>query len=218
LITLFGALAAGGIFGSLPGLTGFKPSFADRGDTIQLVALGTLIVRIGLEYLTRKATAGRFKSIHADELSEPLLAQQIASIIGRSAVFAFIAVVFIGNNWALWVGTALYMIPKFVDLVSDSFPNFDKLHRFLPRGIFKVVFIMFIARWWGSIVTSSVSDADQMLKLGFLLLGLPGLLASVAGWFGRSGGEWKSTTTSRVFGVVLLVVGFLMVRGVLFTF
>jgi fibronectin type 3 domain-containing protein len=218
LITLFGALAAGGMFGSLPGLTGFKPSYADRGDTIQLIALGMLIVRIGLEYLARSATSGRFKSIHADELSDPSLTQQIASIIGRSAVFAFVAVVFIGNNWALWVGTALYMVPKFVDLVSDNFPNFDKLHRYLPRGIFKVVFIMFIARWWGTIVTSNVPDGDQMVKVGFVLLGLPGLIAGVAGWFGRSGGEWKSTFTSRVLGVVFLVIAFLMVRGYLFTF
>jgi len=218
LVTLFGSLAAGGMFASLPGLTGFKPSYADRGDTIQLIALGMLIVRIGLEYFARSATSGRFKSIHADELSDPSLTQKISSIIGRSAVFAFVAVVFIGNNWALWVGTALYMVPKFVDLVSDRFPNFAKLHRFLPRGIFKVVFIMFIARWWGTIVTSNVSDADQMVKVGFVLLGLPGLIAGVAGWFGRSGGDWKSTATSRVLGVVLLVVAFLMVRGHLFTF
>jgi hypothetical protein len=218
LITLFGALAAGGMFGSLPGLTGFKPSFADRGDTIQLIALGMLIVRIALEYLARNATSGRFKSIHADELAEPSLAQQIGSILGRSAVFAFVAVVFIGNNWALWTGTALYMIPKFVDLVTDKFPNLPKLHRYLPRGIFKVVFIMLIARWWGSVVTSNVPDADQMIKVGFVLLGLPGLLAGIAGWFGRSGGDWKSTTLSRILGVALLVVGFLMVRGVLFTF
>lgn len=218
LITLFGALAAGGMFGSLPGLTSFKPSYADRGDTIQLIALGMLIVRIGLEYLARRATSGRFKSIHVDELSDPSLVQRIASIIGRSAVFAFVAVVFIGNNWALWVGTALYMIPKLVDLVSDSFPNFAKLHRFLPRGIFKVVFIMFIARWWGTVVTSNVPDADQMVKVGFVLLGLPGLIASIAGWFGRSGGDWKSTMTSRVLGVVFFVLAFLMVRGVLFAF
>ena len=218
LVTLFGALAAGGMFGSLPGLTGFKPSFADRGDTIQLIALAMLIVRIGLEYFARNATSGRFKSIHADELDEPSTAQKIASIIGRSAVFPFVAVIFIGNNWALWVGTALYMVPKFVDLVSDNFPNFAKLHRYLPRGIFKVVFIMLIARWWGTVVTSNVPDADQMIKVGFVLLGLPGLLAGIAGWFGRSGGDWKSTTLSRVLGVVLLIVGFLMVRGVLFTF
>jgi hypothetical protein len=218
LITLFGALAAGGMFGSLPGLTGFKPSYADRGDTIQLIALGMLIVRIGLEYLARGATSGRFKSIHADELSDPSLVQQIASIIGRSAVFAFVAVVFIGNNWALWVGTALYMVPKFVDLVTDKFPNLPRLHRFLPRGIFKVVFIMFIARWWGTVVTSNVPDADQMVKVGFVLLGLPGLIAGIAGWFGRSGGDWKSTTTSRVLGVVFLVIAFLMIRGYLFTF
>jgi titin len=218
LVTLFGALAAGGMFGSLPGLTGFKPSFADRGDTIQLIALTMLIVRIGLEYLARNTTSGRFKSIHADELDEPSTTQKVASIIGRSAVFAFVAVIFIGNNWALWAGTALYMVPKFVDLVSDNFPNFAKLHRYLPRGIFKVVFIMLIARWWGTVVTSNVPDAEQMIKVGFVLLGLPGLLAGIAGWFGRSGGDWKSTTVSRVLGVVLLIVGFLMVRGVLFTF
>ena len=218
LVTLFGAWAAGGMFGSLPGLTGHKPTFADRGDLIQVIALIMLIARFGLEYFARSATAGRFKSIHADELNDPSLGQKLFSIFGRSAVFAFVAVVFIGNNWALWVGTALYLVPKLVDLVTDRFPNFVQLHRFLPRGIFKVVFIMLIARWWGTVVTGQVPDADQMVKVGFVLLGVPGLIAGIAGWFGREGGDWKSTTVSRVLGVVLLIVGFLMVRGVLFTF
>jgi titin len=218
LVTLFGAWAAGGMFGSLPGLTGHKPTFADRGDIIQVIALIALIARFGLEYFARSATAGRFKSIHADELSDPSLGQKLFSIFGRSAVFAFVAVVFIGNNWALWVGTALYLVPKLVDLITDKFPNFAQLHRFLPRGIFKVVFIMLIARWWGTVVTAQVPDADQMVKVGFVLLGVPGLIAGIAGWFGREGGDWKSTTVSRVLGVVLLVIGFLMVRGVLFTF
>jgi len=56
------------------------------------------------------------------------------------------------------------------------------------------------------------------VKVGFVLLGLPGLIAGIAGWFGRSGGEWKSTFTSRVLGIVLLMVAFLMVRGYLFMF
>jgi hypothetical protein len=92
------------------------------------------------------------------------------------------------------------------------------LHRFLPRGIFKVVVIMLIARWWGTVVANSVTDPNQMIKVGFVLLGLPGLVAGIAGWFGREGGDWKSTKLSRVMGAVLLIIGFLMVRGVLFTF
>jgi hypothetical protein len=57
-----------------------------------------------------------------------------------------------------------------------------------------------------------------MVKVGFVLLGLPGLIAGIAGWFGRSGGEWKSTFISRVLGVVFLIIAFLMIRGYLFTF
>jgi titin len=218
LVTLFGAWAAGGMFGSLPGLTGHKPDFAGRGDLIQGIALALLVVRFGLEYLARHSTSARFKSIHADELAEPSVMQKVLSICGRSGVFAFVAVVFIGNNWALWVGTALYGVPKFIDLITDNFPNFARLHRFLPRGIFKVVVIMLIARWWGTVVANSVTDPNQMIKVGFVLLGLPGLVAGIAGWFGREGGDWKSTKLSRVMGAVLLIIGFLMVRGVLFTF
>jgi hypothetical protein len=218
LVTLFGAWAAGGMFGSLPGLTGHKPDFAGRGDLIQGIALALLVVRFGLEYLARHSTSARFKSIHANELAEPSVMQKVLSICGRSGVFAFVAVVFIGNNWALWVGTALYGVPKFIDLITDNFPNFARLHRFLPRGIFKVVVIMLIARWWGTVVANSVTDPNQMIKVGFVLLGLPGLVAGIAGWFGREGGDWKSTKLSRVMGAVLLIIGFLMVRGVLFTF
>ena len=78
-----------------------------------------------------------------------------------------VAVVFIGNNWALWTGAALYLLPKLVATVDDSFPNSEALHRYLPRGILKVTFMMLVARWWGQLLTSNIDDAEKMLTFGF---------------------------------------------------
>ena len=122
---------------------------------------------------------------------------------------------FIGNNWALWVGGAIYLIPKLVALVDDALPNLSIIHRYMPRGILKVVFMLFVARWWGDILGSRVTDPEQMIKVGFVLLGLPGIVFTVLGWFARDSRPWPSTWFTRISGMIVLIVGVLVVFGVL---
>ena len=122
---------------------------------------------------------------------------------------------FIGNNWALWVGGAIYLIPKLVALVDDALPNISTIHRYMPRGILKVVFMLFVARWWGDILGSRVTDPEQMIKVGFVLLGLPGIVFTVLGWFARDSRPWPSTWFTRISGMIILIIGVLVVFGVL---
>jgi putative Mn2+ efflux pump MntP len=54
------------------------------------------------------------------------------------------------------------------------------------------------------------------LTFGFVFLGMPGFITTVLGWFGRSSSQpWKQNWFTRIGGLILLVVGFLIVRGVL---
>jgi hypothetical protein len=213
---LFGAWAAGSMFGSLPGLTGFRPSYADDVSRIQIIVLVVLAVRYLLENSAVILTPGRMLELSDSKLPDPSNAQVVISSLFRTASFTFVAIVFIGNNWALWTGAALYLLPKLVAIVDDKFPNIEALHRYLPRGILKVTFMMFVARWWGQLLTSNIDDTEKMLTFGFVFLGMPGFITTVLGWFGRSSSQpWKQNWFTRIGGLILLVVGFLIVRGVL---
>jgi hypothetical protein len=216
MIALFGAWAAGSMFGSLPGLTGFRPSYADDVLRIQIIVLVVLVLRYALENATTVLTPGKLVELSVVSLPDPSNTQVIVSSLIRTTSFVFVAIVFIGNNWALWTGAALYLLPKLVAIIDDKFPNVEALHRYMPRGILKVTFMMFVARWWGQLLTSNIDDAEKMLTFGFVFLGMPGFITTVLGWFGRSSSKpWKPNWFTRFGGLVLLVVGFLIVRGVI---
>ena len=153
----------------------------------------------------------RLTSIENQNLPDVSDVQKTLSAIVRTAVFIFVAWVFIGNNWALWLGGAMYLVPKLIGLRDERFPDFKPLHRFLPRGIFKTVVMLFVAKWWGSLVAENVPNADEMVQYGFVLLGIPGLLLGVLGWFGRSSKPWSSTIASKLLGIVLLLIGLVTV-------
>jgi hypothetical protein len=215
LIALFGAWAAGAMFSSLPGLIGFRPDYASRVSHIQVVVLVALVSRYILENVVAVLAPSRLKEFSVDSLPDASKIQVVISSFLRTAAYIFVASVFIGNNWALWVGGAIYLIPKLVALVDDALPNFSIIHRYMPRGILKVVFMLFVARWWGDVLGSRVTDPEQMIKLGFVLLGVPGIALTVLGWFARSSRPWPSTWFTRISGLIVLVIGVLVVFGVL---
>jgi hypothetical protein len=203
------------MFSSLPGLIGIKPDFADRVSHIQIVVLIALVVRYLLENAVAILAPTRLKEFSTVSLQDPSPVQVVISSLLRTAAYVFVASVFIGNNWALWVGGAIYLIPKLVALVDDALPNFSIVHRYIPRGILKVVLMLFVARWWGNILGSQISDPEQMIKVGFVLLGLPGIVLTVLGWFARSSRPWPSTWFTRLSGLLVLIVGILVVFGVI---
>jgi hypothetical protein len=167
-----------------------------------------------LENFAVAVTPVRLKTLTQTPLPEPGLQQQIVSAIVRTGVYMFVAVVFIGNNWALWLGGVLYLIPKLVSLGVDKLPDMRTVHRYLPRGIFKVVLMLFVAKWWGSIVAAQVDNPADMIKIGFVLLGIPGLALGAVGWFARSSRPWPSTIVTKLLGTALLIIGVLVVLNI----
>ena len=213
LIALFGAWAAGAMFSSIPALTGFKTGDADQLDLVRLVALVALLVRYGVENLARIVAPKRLILVENQSLPEVSRIQQVASLLLRTTVFIFVALIFIGNNWALWIGGAMYLVPKLVDLIDDSFPDFGVIHRYMPRGILKTVMMLVVATWWGNLVAENVSNPDDMVQYGFVFLGIPGLILGAISWFGRTSKPWPSTALTKVAGAILLIVGLTRILG-----
>jgi hypothetical protein len=215
LVTLFGAWAAGGMYSALPSLTTFKPDHSDRIDFIYVVAIGALMVRWAIENSARLATPNRLQEVELAEFDDPPLIQQLASKFIRAAVFTFVIYVFVGNNWALWTSAALFLLPKVTEEFASRFPNVPVLHKFLPKNLTKVVFMMFVMTWWGGVVSDRYAESAEVLLYIFVLMHIPGLAMDTLGWFGRESSGWKSTMMSKIAGIALLIFGFLIVRGVI---
>ena len=214
LIVLFGAWVAGSMYSALPGLTGFNSPSAGYVNHVRAVVLVALAVRFVLENFAVAVTPVRLKALTREPLPEPTLQQKVVSVIVRTGVYMFVAVVFIGNNWALWLGWVFYLVPKLVSLGADKLPDMRTVHRYLPRGIFKVVLMLFVAKWWGGLVAAQVDNPADMIKFGFVLLGLPGLALGAVGWFARSSRPWPSTIVTKLLGTALLIIGVLVVLNI----
>jgi CshA-type fibril repeat protein len=216
LSALFGAWATGGMYGALPSLTTYKPLHSDRTDLIQLIVLIAIASRWILENVARAYAPQRLRTVEVEEFREVVNGQPFASLFIRTAMFLFVAATFIGNNWALWVGGAMFFIPKVIGKFADQFPNLPRLHRFLPRNLFRVVVMLFISLWWGILVNNRFGESPNVILYAFVLLSIPGIALGVADWFARDSNEWPSTPVSKFLGVAVLVVGILCVRGVIF--
>ena len=216
LLTLFGAWAAGAMYSALPGLYGVTSEASGKTTTIQLIAVGALLVRSALEVLAASFTPIRLTALVGQPLVEPSTGRTIGALAIRTALFAFVAVAFIGNNVFLWLGTLFYVTPRLVALVAESFPKSSTLARWVPSGLLRTVIMLFVARWWGSQIGRLNDDPAMQLQIAFVLLSVPSLVLTILGWFAAGKPSWKSTPVSKVLGVVVLGVGFLTVTGILF--
>jgi hypothetical protein len=216
LIAVFGAWAAGAMYDALPGLYGFTSSAAGRTTTIQLLVFGTLVLRFGLESLATRVTGQRLTYLVGATLPDSTQGRTVLSILVRTIIMVFVAEAFIGNNIALWIGAGMYAIPKLIATRAEHFPKNAMLNTWLPSGLLRTVVMLFVARWWASNISAFSEDPSTQLQAAFVLLGIPSLVLTSLGWFAGGGRKWRSTPVSKVLGIVVLAIGVLTVRGVLF--
>ena len=211
LITLIGAWSAGTMFSAVPHLSGYDVAWSGRVGAVEVAALATLLVRWALENAARILVSVRLARIENETFPSPVAGQRLVSRTVRTIVFAFVAWVFVGGNWWLAAGSAMFLVPKLIETQADRFPNSPVLHRMLPRNLVRIVVMLFVMLWWGLLVDGAVSSND--VQWAFVLMSIPGLCLGVADWFARDGEEWPSTVLSRLLGAVTLVVGVALVRG-----
>jgi hypothetical protein len=134
----------------------------------------------------------------------------------RTAVFLLIAIPFVGSRWQLYAGAALFLIPQLLKLVENRFPNWPGVYAVLPRGILKTVIMLFVGKWFGTLVTDHLlHDPRQLIADAFVILSLPGLVLSLLDLVGRDGARCRLTWWHRIAGAGVLAVGVLFVLGFL---
>jgi hypothetical protein len=213
LVPLFGAFAVQGMVRALPGLSGYDLPIAESANVVALVVLIGLVIRILLEELAGRVFPQRIGAVALSDIPSPSFTQKAVAAGLRTALFAFIAIAFLGNVWQLWVGTAVFGVGQVLELTRDRFPNSPKVYQFMPGGLFRLVMVLLISLGSATLVSLLFSDESTRAQMAFVLLMLPGLVLTAIGSFGRKPKDgdvrwylrpvWR--TWYRIGGVLMLV-------------
>lgn len=215
LIPLIGAFAVQGMVRALPGLSGYAMPIADSANTIALVVLVGLLARVALEELVARAYPARLAAAMPRNVPAPGLSQRIVAGILRTAIFAFVAVAFIGNSWQLWLGTALFAVTQVFELLAPRMPNSPTLFHIVPVGIPKLVVIVLASLAIGTWLSLLLGESADLARTSFALLIVPGFLLAALGMFGREPApgdrRWYERDSMRVVyrvgGICMLALG-----------
>jgi hypothetical protein len=216
IASLIGAWAVQKIVLALPGLAGVRLPIAAHANMAAYCVLGALMVRLAFETIASHLYPRRLDLAEAAEIPVPGALLRLGATALRTAIFVFFAYIVVGTSWQLWVGTALFVTPQVLAVFEERFPNSPALFRVLPKGLARLVLMLFVGTAVGALLLRTMNQkSDTFVADSFVLLSLPGFLLSLVSFFGREGDERPIGWGKRIAGIALLVAGILLVLGLL---
>ena len=215
IASLVGAWAVQVILQGLPGLAGLDLPIADSASSIALMVLAALAVRMLFETVAAHWYPFRLAQVQPPDMRGPSTAQRLAAHALVLAIFVFVAISYLGSCWQLYVGGALFILPKVLDLFADRLPNFPRLYAVTPRGIVEIVLMLFVGAVVGAIVLGHFSSGQEAIRDAFVLLSLPGLALALLELFGREGAERELPFRHQLLGIPLVAIGVLLALGII---
>ncbi|MEA2187205.1 MAG: hypothetical protein QOK16_2216 [Solirubrobacteraceae bacterium] len=216
IASLIGAWAVQKIILSLPGLAGRQLPIAEHASTAAFCVLAALVVRLTFETIASHLYPKRLDMTEAGDVPQPGMLQQLGASALRTALFVFFAYIVVGASWQLWVGAALFVAPQILAVYGERFPNSPALYRALPKGLVRLVLMLFVGTAVGALLLRWMDEHSKtFLADTFVLLSLPGFLLSLLSLFGREGDQPSIGWGKRIAGIAILVAGVLLVLGLL---
>ena len=124
---------------------------------------------------------------------------------------------FVGSTLNLFLGALIFATPQLTSLrLEDKFPKF-KLY--LPRGVFKIVVMIFVMALITNWIEEMFSTPASFLKWSFVVMALPGFFLHYLDAITDSPKtDWKKSQLGRMIyrigGVIIYVLMVLVVKGV----
>lgn len=197
----------------LPALSGYQLPVADHANTIALVILGGMALRIAFESLATAFFPERLGTVHSNVPACPGKIQ-VAGVAVRGAIFVLVAIEIVGSSWQLWVGTVMFLIPFFLRIYEDDwFTENPKVARFIPDGLLKSTLMLFLLSLWAGVLLDLFQkDSPDYIANIFVLVAVPGFVLSLVGSvFGKH--RNPSNWITRFAGIPLLILCVLQVQG-----
>lgn len=175
--------------------------------------LGALVLRMGLETMAAHWYPQRLNRVQPPGLGEPGLGQRLAAQLLILTIFLFVAVSFLGSCWQLYVGAALFILPKFLQLAGHRFPRSSTLAAVTPRGLVEIVVMLVAGAVLAAIVLAVFGTTREALRNAFVVLALPGFALALLELFGEDLPERDLNWARELLGIPVLVIGVLLVLG-----
>lgn len=201
---------------AMNGLARLELPITSHGTQLAFIAAGLLTFRYALEELAGEHYPLRLRVLHV-EIREPNLNQKVRSLIFKISVFVIMAAPFVGSTFNLFLGALIFATPQLTSLkLEDKLPKF-KLY--LPRGVFKIVVMIFVMALITNWIEGMFSTPASFLKWSFVVMALPGFFLHYLDAITDSPKtDWKKSQLGRMIyrigGVIIFVLMVLVVKGV----
>lgn len=215
IASLIGAWAVQKMARGLPGLAQQPLAVSRDAGLLAVVVLAASAVRIAMEELAARRYPGRLEAVQPAHVPSPGVRQRLLASCLRTAVFVFFVVAFIGQHWQLWAGAGLFLVPQLLAIVEHRFPNSERLHRVLPRGLVKIVLMLFVGTLIGQLVLQVVGTSTEAALNAFVLLSAISLVLGLVEIVGRNGKDPEEGWLRWLAGAGVLAVGVTFVLGYL---
>ncbi len=173
LAGLFGAWAATKMTAALSGLAGYRLPIGHDVTVVALWTVGFLALRIVIETVAAHHYPRRLATVHHEGELESGSLQVGLSLVVQIAVFVFVATAFLGVNWAIYAGTAVFFAPLVPWLFADRISKSRLVTKWIPRGVTKWSFVIVAGLALAALLKHLVTGDVQLVRIGFVLLALP---------------------------------------------
>jgi hypothetical protein len=134
--------------------------------------------------------------------------QLLAASALRTAIFVFFGYIVAGTSWQLWLGAALFVVPQILAVYKDRFPNSPAMFRARPRGLVRIVLLLFAATAIAALLLHTMNEHSKtFLADSFVILTLPGFVLALIPVFGRDGERAPIGWGKRIAGIAILAAG-----------
>jgi hypothetical protein len=214
IASLVGAWSVHQIVLALPGLAGRQLPIAAHADTVAFCVLAALVVRLAAETVATHLYPRRLDISAPVEVPQPGMAQRLAALALRTALFAFFAYIVAGTSWQLWVATAIFVAPQVLAFYAERLPNSPRLFRDRPRGLVRIVVLLLVASALAVLLLRTMDEhAETFLADSLVVLALPGFVLALLAVFGRAGERAPTGWGKRIGGVAILAAGIPLALG-----
>lgn len=201
---------------AMNGLARLELPITNYGTELALIAAVLLIARVALEDVAVEHYPMRLRALHV-EINKASQTQKVRALVFKIAVFFIMAAPFVGSLLNLLLGTILFALPQITSLSLED--NLPKKKIYLPKGVFKIVVMIFVMALAANLIEGAFSTPEAFLKWSFVVLALPGfILHYLDAISDEPETDWKTTENGRKIyragGVVVFILMVLVVKGV----
>ena len=165
----------------LGGLSAAEVSAAGRARWIGAICGMAILARMAIERIVAATRANRLLEVEPPELPDPHRLHPIFALPLRACLFLLVATGFLPWCWELFVGTACFLVGPIIGrpVIVRRLPSWPRLRRFLPTGLVGFGVMFYVGGKFGGWLGGQIDDPFTMLRTGFVVLALPGLLITV---------------------------------------